>query len=575
MKKQISFKIIPLCLGVLAISFLLSYVVLAWTEPTMSPPGGNVAPPLRLIDGAASLTDATHSEGSVRDADQITGYNDLHLRATLDGTKASIYLDDDDKVLKFYTDNFERMQINASGNVGIGTTDPVEKLDVNGAIKFGTTASACDASHRGVMKYVPGGAGASDKLYMCMKDDDDVYDWILVKGAVAWLTDFTYRRPITLSSATSQADYQVLVTLTTAIMGSPYTNVNADGSDIRFTGSDEETLQDYWIESWSNTGTSKIWVKVKDSATLTIYMYYDKAAASSASSLANTMISGGSFADTFTDETKINAGDSSNYAVSGGEVRLRRWYETYGPDGTNDIVQIGSMYVARNTNTAGTANDGTKNWDTAISWAAGLNWLGKTDWRLPTGEIGGELSTIYDNKASLGSYTADWYWSSLESGAYAFRIYFGNGVWDYNGPKANNHYVRAVRSAGSSTYLSPGTLYSVTIPENSSQHVAVGTELSWSDTESGATDVKYQIEYYDGSWQLIPDADLSGNSAGFDTSPIDISSVKTDYGQIRLKAVLSTTNSSVTPSIQDWTVTYYYRKYASPEPLATVGSQEE
>ncbi len=98
-----------------------------------------------------------------------------------------------------------------------------------------------------------------------------------------WLSGWTYRRAISLSPATSVANYQVLVTLTTSIMGNPYANVKADGSDIRFTGADETTLQDYWIESWSNTGTSKIWVKVKTSGASTIYMYYGNAAASSTS----------------------------------------------------------------------------------------------------------------------------------------------------------------------------------------------------------------------------------------------------------------------------------------------------
>jgi len=98
-----------------------------------------------------------------------------------------------------------------------------------------------------------------------------------------WLSGWTYRRAISLSPATSVADYQVLVTLTTGIMGNPYANIKPDGSDIRFTGSDETTLQDYWIESWNNTGTSTIWVEVKTSGTSTIYMYYGNSSASSAS----------------------------------------------------------------------------------------------------------------------------------------------------------------------------------------------------------------------------------------------------------------------------------------------------
>ncbi len=48
MAKQISYKIIPLCLGVLAVSCLLGYVVLAWTEPSVGPPGGNVSAPINM-----------------------------------------------------------------------------------------------------------------------------------------------------------------------------------------------------------------------------------------------------------------------------------------------------------------------------------------------------------------------------------------------------------------------------------------------------------------------------------------------------------------------------------------------
>ncbi len=48
--------------------------------------------------------------------------------------------------LAFYTSNAaaltERMRIDDSGNVGIGTAAPVEKLDVNGGVKIGNTAGA-------------------------------------------------------------------------------------------------------------------------------------------------------------------------------------------------------------------------------------------------------------------------------------------------------------------------------------------------------------------------------------------------------------------------------------------------
>ena len=76
--------------------------------------------------------------------------------------------------------------------------------------------------------------------------------------------DWRYRKPITITGSTAgaQSDYQVRVTLTTAEMENPYSNIKADGSDIRFTKSDGTTELPYWIESWNNAGTSYIWVKI-------------------------------------------------------------------------------------------------------------------------------------------------------------------------------------------------------------------------------------------------------------------------------------------------------------------------
>jgi len=46
MGKEISSKIVALTFGILAVSFLTVFYVVAWQEPTQTPPGGNVATPL-------------------------------------------------------------------------------------------------------------------------------------------------------------------------------------------------------------------------------------------------------------------------------------------------------------------------------------------------------------------------------------------------------------------------------------------------------------------------------------------------------------------------------------------------
>jgi hypothetical protein len=54
----------------------------------------------------------------------------------------------DNKALVLRTDNIQRLRITASGNVGIGTTSPVQKLDVNGNINMAYGYSLYTANQR-------------------------------------------------------------------------------------------------------------------------------------------------------------------------------------------------------------------------------------------------------------------------------------------------------------------------------------------------------------------------------------------------------------------------------------------
>ncbi len=67
--------------------------------------------------------------------------------------------------------------------------------------------------------------------------------------------------------------------------------------------------------------------------------------------------------------------------------------------------------------------------------------------------------------------------------------------------------------------------------------------------------IRYHIEYNTGGdvWALIPDSALSGNSAGFTTSPVSLIGLNTTtYNQIRITAALSGTPSL--PRLLDWKV---------------------
>ncbi len=86
------------------------------------------------------------------------------------------------------------------------------------------------------------------------------------------------------------SDYQVKVTLSAPLFD--FTAAADDGVDLRFTDSDETTLLDYWIESFSKAdSTGVVWVKVPHipaRATQTIYLFWGNPQAPAAADGART-----------------------------------------------------------------------------------------------------------------------------------------------------------------------------------------------------------------------------------------------------------------------------------------------
>jgi hypothetical protein len=163
-----------------------------------------------------------------------------------------------------------------NSSIGIGVMTPTEKLDVAGAIKIGNTNSPCDASHRGVIKFVQGGSGVADHLQVCEKDASDKYGWVYIASVAG---GFKYRKPITITNSGSSdlTNYQISITLDTASLISAG-KMRSDCDDIRFVDSDRVTNLNYWIESGCNTASTKIWVKVPSipRGSKIIYVYYGK-----------------------------------------------------------------------------------------------------------------------------------------------------------------------------------------------------------------------------------------------------------------------------------------------------------
>ncbi len=115
----------------------------------------------------------------------------------------------------------------------------------------------------------------------------------------------------------------------------------------------------------------------------------------------------------------------------------------------------------------------------------------------------------------------------------------------------------AARLTGGQT---SGTMYSPSIVFNAGPMGTVWGSLLF--TDDGGAGITYQVEYQDEqqNWVLIPDTALSGNSTGFGSSPVSLTSVDPQfYPAIRLRA--NFTNSG-TPVLSDWGVNWAYKTLA-------------
>jgi hypothetical protein len=152
--------------------------------------------------------------------------------------------------------------------------------------------------------------------------------------------NWLYRMPITIVPVTSVADYQLKVTITPETFD--YSKAEDNGEDIRFTGSDGTTLQDFWIERWNNNGTSVVWVEVKDSGSNRIYIYYGNSEADSASNGFETFEKRG-----FDDFEIYDVGPLSGQRPAGKpwtEYQDNPVLNTTSKDGFSSVLRVGDTY---------------------------------------------------------------------------------------------------------------------------------------------------------------------------------------------------------------------------------------
>jgi hypothetical protein len=105
-------------------------------------------------------------------------------------------------------------------------------------------------------------------------------DEAIFKSNIDLPTGWKYYRPITITNSGTETiyDYNIVVLLSTNVLGNPYNNISDDGSDLCFISSSGVGL-DHCLYSWDNTGYSNILVNSSGTGGISvgdsyIYMYY-------------------------------------------------------------------------------------------------------------------------------------------------------------------------------------------------------------------------------------------------------------------------------------------------------------
>ncbi|MBU4298836.1 hypothetical protein KJ636_02240, partial [Patescibacteria group bacterium] len=126
-------KSLALILGVLATSVFVSYLVLAWTEPSSAPPAGNVSAPINVGTGNQIKAGGLGISGGFFVDSPTLVIDAVNDRVGIGTTTPSNMLTVSGSA-------------NFTGNVGIGITSPTQKLEVAGSILTTGTGDVCNGA---------------------------------------------------------------------------------------------------------------------------------------------------------------------------------------------------------------------------------------------------------------------------------------------------------------------------------------------------------------------------------------------------------------------------------------------
>jgi len=351
----------------------------------------------------------------------------------------------------------ERMRIDPSGNVGIGTTAPAAKLEVAGNIKVGDSgAVTCDATTKGSMRY----NNTNNVMEFC-----NGTTWSLMQAPSC--TDTT-PNAFSFSNQANQALSTLITSDIIQVTGmncAINTSVSGPGSPAYRTCSDASCTT--VVQDWT-TGTSSIssgqYMQLRQTSSasggVTQYATVIAGASASAWSVATAGDCSGLPATpppvgTVCADGTVYAGMSPDGNVpmftqrcdlgmswDGTNCIGARWTQTWN-NGTSVYTGYTNVVTGKANSAAIAVLADTGAPYTAAINCENLNENGHTDWYLPARE---ELFVLITGNAAIKNFnTIGWYWASSEGNtnqSWVARIFDGaSNVLN----KTSAYYVRCVR----------------------------------------------------------------------------------------------------------------------------------
>ena len=157
-------------------------------------------------------------------------------------------------------------------------------------IPYYTSSSPTDVRLRMNATLGAGSLAASKQRFALQYATSSAGPWTNVRGASWWNASWLSRKKITIDNTASSenlANFPLRVSFSAANID--YTKTQNAGEDIRFVDADGTTLLSHEIETWNESGTSEVHVKVPqidaNSNTDFIWVYYNNAGASDGQSV--------------------------------------------------------------------------------------------------------------------------------------------------------------------------------------------------------------------------------------------------------------------------------------------------